>query len=265
MLSVEGLSVELSGNTLLSRISFELKAGEMLCVVGESGSGKTTLLKALQGLLPISEGCFNHHFVNENKSRRYGPGDCFLGLPNVSWVMQNPLSALNPQQMIGEAIGEGLYHRSLGKAEQLNLIVQALREVELSEVLMDRYPQQISVGQAQRVCIARALVSRPELILFDEPLSALDAVVQKQIGRTIESLKSSYDFSSIFVTHDLGFARAYADHVLLLRNGKIEAYQNAEDFFVDPASTYGAELIEAAHILGALSPSAGAKAIRTRA
>ena len=177
--------------------------------------------------------------------------------------MQNPLSALNPQQKIGEAVGEGLYHRHLGKEKRETLVAQALSEVKLPQTMIHRYPQQISVGQAQRVCIARALISRPKLILFDEPLSALDAVVQKQIGRTIEAIKSRHHLSYIFVTHDLGFARAYADKILLLRKGAIEAYQSAQDFFKEPSSAYGAELIEAAHILGALLPSASTKAVRS--
>lgn len=265
MLSVDQLTVTVGDVPLLAGVSFNLQQGKMLCIIGESGSGKTTLLKCLQGLMPLVSGTV--HFTPEGAADTTSiqPGDVFLGLPETSWVMQNPLAALNPHQRVGEAISEGLYTLRLPKAQVVQRVDAALEEVELSATLKDRYPHQLSIGQAQRVCLARALISRPKLILFDEPLSALDAVVQKQIGRTIETIRKTHGLTSIFVTHDLGFAEAYGDDILLLKQGCVEAYQPADAFFADPASDYGVELIEAARTLGALSQTEEALAIARRA
>ena len=254
MLTVDSLSIDVGSRRLLNNVSFSLKTGECLCIVGESGSGKTTLLKSVLGLMPFSTGQINYQIAEENY--QLSPGQRYLGLPGVSWVMQNPLAALNPLQSVGRAVAESLYHKTLSKQQKADLVTAAFREVELSPELANRLPSQLSVGQAQRVCIARALICRPEVIVFDEPLSALDAVVQKQIARVIDEIKTTHRLSYLFVTHDLGFAHAYADKILLLRNGCIAAYQPVEAFFSAPASDYGAELIEAARILGSLDAPA---------
>ncbi len=252
MLTVKSLCVDAQDTRLLDDINFSLGAGECLCIIGESGSGKTTLLKSLQGMMPMAEGSIHHGLCDDGAEHIYQPGQHYLGLPGVSWVMQNPIAALNPHQRVGDAILEGLYSARLSKSEQQARLRAALQEVELFEELITRKPPQLSLGQAQRVCIARALISRPKMIIFDEPLSALDAVVQKQIARVIDDIRKAHGLSYLFVTHDLGFARAYADQILLLRNGRMEACQRADDFFANPASAYGAELIDAAAILGAL-------------
>ncbi|OMH33567.1 ABC transporter ATP-binding protein [Motiliproteus sp. MSK22-1] len=254
MLAVNSLCVDVSSQRLLDDISFTLKPGECLCIVGESGSGKTTLLKTLLGLMPFSQGQISYQFAEEDC--QLNPGHQYLGLPGVSWVMQNPLAALNPLQPVGRAVAESLYHKSLSKQKEAERVAAAFRKVELSPELARRLPSQLSIGQAQRVCIARALVCLPEVIIFDEPLSALDAVVQKQIAWVIDGIKTAHRLSYLFVTHDLGFADAYADKILLLRDGCVEAYQPVEEFFSAPTSDYGAELIEAARILGSLDAPA---------
>ncbi|MCT4657255.1 MAG: dipeptide/oligopeptide/nickel ABC transporter ATP-binding protein [Cohaesibacter sp.] len=252
MLTVNSLCVEAHNTLLLDHINFSLDTGECLCVIGESGSGKTTLLKSLQGIMPISGGSIRHGLTHDGAVHVYQTGHNYLGLPGVSWVMQNPIAALNPHQTVGDAILEGLYRAGFSKSERQARLLSSLEEVELPKELITRKPSQLSLGQAQRVCIARALISRPKMIIFDEPLSALDAVVQKQIARVIDDIRHAHGLSYLFVTHDLGFARAYADRILLLRNGKMEACQEVDDFFSNPASSYGAELIHAAAILGAL-------------
>ena len=260
MLLIENLSVEMGGRQLLNGISLDLKSGKCLCIIGESGSGKTTLLRAMQGLVPITNGQihFNPSMDKEdpkqNRSLKFSTGNRLFGLPGVSWIMQNPLAALNPRQRIGQAIAESLHHARLDKKKERELVSQVLAEVELSADLANRYPAQLSLGQAQRACIARAIISRPRMILFDEPLSALDAVVQKQIARTIHAIQRTHGLTYIFVTHDLGFARTYADEVLVLKRGQVEAYQQVSDFFASPTSVYGAELIHAAETLGSLEP-----------
>ncbi|MEH6446247.1 MAG: ATP-binding cassette domain-containing protein [Oceanospirillaceae bacterium] len=250
MLVVNSLSVDTQRRRLLDNVSFTLAKGESLCILGESGSGKTTLLKTLLGLMPISQGYIDlnstaGHFQRVAKQSN-------IGLPGVSWVMQNPLAALNPLQPVGISVTEGLYKSKLSKVHQHSCLEQVFAQVQLPMSLSLRTPNQLSIGQAQRVCIARALISLPELIFFDESLSALDAVVQKQIGQMIDDVKRSKGLSYLFVTHDLGFTSAYADKILLLKAGKVEAYQSAGEFFNAPASHYAAALIEAATVLGVL-------------
>lgn len=253
MLVVNSLSVSLEKQLVLDNLSFSLAQGESLCVVGESGSGKTTLLKALLGLLPISRGEVSQRF--ENTLFKRGTTSSGIGLPGVSWVMQNPMAALNPLQLVADSVLEALHQQrqQLSAQQCSERLRNAFDQMRLPLTLAQRLPHQLSLGQAQRVCIARALICQPQLILFDESLSALDAVVQKQIGRTIDEIKQRQGLSYLFVTHDLGFASAYADKILLLRAGRVEAYQSMVDFFEKPKSEYAKNLIEAANMLGVLA------------
>ncbi|MBL4898003.1 MAG: ABC transporter ATP-binding protein, partial [Colwellia sp.] len=217
MLKIKNLSVSLAGNDLLRDVSLEVGAGEMLCILGESGAGKSTLLKAVMGLLP----CRYDHFD-------YAPANCATsqkvpGLSGSRWVMQDPLAALNPKRGLGQSICESLYRHKLSASDQRQAALDALEMVELPNQFYDRRPGEVSLGQAQRACLARALVAEPEMILFDEPLSALDALVQKKIALRMDHLRDQKAMTYIVVTHDLGFAATYADHILLLRNGKTEA------------------------------------------
>ncbi|WP_216825339.1 ABC transporter ATP-binding protein [Kiloniella sp. EL199] len=247
MLEVNKLSVRMQKQNLLEDISFQLNRGETLCIIGESGSGKTTLLRTLLGLIPMSQGS-----VMLESQVYQSPEQSQIGLPSTQIVMQDPIAALNPRQKIKCSIAESLYKLSLQAAEIDQAVKQALRDVELPEGMENRYPSQISLGQAQRVCIARAIVAKPGILFFDEPLSALDAIIQKQIAQLLYRLKKQNALSYIFVTHDLGFARHYADKILLLNNGKVEEYRDVNLFFQRPESRYGQELLEAAYILGSL-------------
>lgn len=252
MLVVNSLSVSLEKRRVLDNLSFSIAQGESLCVVGESGSGKTTLLKALLGLLPMSRGEVTQRF--ENTLFKRDTTSSGIGLPGVSWVMQNPMAALNPLQKVGDSVLEALHQQrnQLSAQQCAERLRNAFAQVRLPLTLAQRFPDQLSLGQAQRICIARALICQPQLVLFDESLSALDAVVQKQIGCTIDEIKHRQGLSYLFVTHDLGFASAYADNILLLKAGKVVAYQPMVDFFEKPQSEYAKDLIEAANILGAL-------------
>lgn len=252
MLSAQALRVEVAGRRLLGNVSLTLAEGECLCVVGESGSGKTTLLKTLQGLMPFCSGEIVHALTQDGVDQHLVPGQSFLGLRDVCWVMQNPIAALNPHQRVGEAIAEGLYRAKFNAAETSKRINQVLLDVGLDGEMHRRRTRQLSLGQAQRVCIARALVANPRVIFFDEPLSALDAVVQKQVAKVIAHIQSRRRLSYLFVTHDLGFAHAYADNILLLRQGVVEAYQPVDEFFNFPSCAYAKELIDAAVVLGTL-------------
>ncbi len=238
MLSISNLSVTLSGQRLIGGVSFDVQAGE-------SGAGKSTLLKALMGSYPAQYDRFDYAPAPDLRHHR-------LGLPGSRWVMQDSLAAPNPKRSLGQSICESLHRRGLSAAAERTAAMAALAEVELSEEYYDRLPRQVSLGQAQRACLARALVTEPDLIIFDEPLSALDALVQKKIALRMDQLRREKALTYIVVTHDLGFAATYADRILLLRAGKVEAFQTRDAFFAAPASAYARDLASAARSLGAL-------------
>lgn len=249
ILALDGLCVEIGHTVLLRDVSFSLQRGEVLCVVGESGAGKSTLLKALQGLMPATCKSFRFSPAGIDLKDRMPVG---VGLPRTRWLMQDPLAALNPRQSLGKSISESLHRQHLSANEQKIAALQALKDVELDPEFYHRLPRQVSLGQAQRACLARAMIARPDLIFFDEPLSALDALVQKKIAYRMDVLRHETQATYIVVTHDIGFAETYADQVLVLKDGWVEACQSHYDFFTSPASAYARELISAANALGAL-------------
>ncbi|MCV0427896.1 MAG: dipeptide/oligopeptide/nickel ABC transporter ATP-binding protein [Roseibium sp.] len=253
MLCIEKLQLRLHGKSILEDVSFVLPRGHTLCIVGESGSGKSSLLRAVNGLLPATFGSLSFHPKNGRPVSLKGRWKGVAGLSGSRWVMQDPISALNPKLPLGVSVGESVFAQKLSPLELKSAVSAALADVELSPEMAKRRPAQVSMGQAQRACLARALIARPDLIFFDEPLSALDAIVQKQIAATMKRIQTRFDTTFVIVTHDLGFAAAYADHMLVLRGGRVEANQSAETFFKTPESDYCRELIAAAHELGSLS------------
>ncbi|EFO31199.1 dipeptide transport ATP-binding protein DppD [Roseibium sp. TrichSKD4] len=253
MLNIQRLGLSINGQTLLDDVSFTVEPGETLCIVGESGSGKTSLLKSIQGLMPAYFEGISFQGDRQAEIRQKGQWRGPIGMPGSRWVMQDPIAALNPKIPLGQSISESLYRRSMPKMDVDAAVRQALLDVELNPDVATRLPSEVSMGQAQRACLARALIANPSLILFDEPLSALDAVVQKQIAATMKRIQLKYEIMYLIVTHDLGFASAYADQVMVLKNGKVEANQTAADFFHDPASPYCRDLVLAARALGSLS------------
>ncbi|MEP3277413.1 MAG: dipeptide/oligopeptide/nickel ABC transporter ATP-binding protein [Stappiaceae bacterium] len=252
MLSVENLHIRMRGNTILEAVSFVLQQGQTLCIAGESGSGKSSLLRAINGLMPAQFDSLTFRPKSGTPVSRKGHWQGLAGLPGSRWVMQDPLSALNPKLPLGVSIGESVYAQKLPSQELKTAVTAALGDVELPPEMARRRPSQVSMGQAQRACLARALIARPDLVFFDEPLSALDAIVQKQIAATMKRIQARFNITFVIVTHDLGFAAAFADHMLVLRKGRVEANQPVKTFFEAPESAYCRDLIQAAHDLGGL-------------
>jgi len=239
MLSVGNISVRREKRLCLYRVSFTLKRGETFAVVGESGAGKSTLISAILGLVPCSSG---HVTWDAAPVRQCCP----------ALVMQEPRSAFNPRMSLRRSVMEPVVaQKRAPDSDRLELLCDGL---ELSPDLLDRRPSEVSIGQAQRVGILRALIAAPPLVLFDEPLSALDAVTQKHTARLIADMQRTQGFASLIVTHDLGYAAAYADNIAVLRSGRIEELSTAQAFVHAPASEYGRTLRDAAFALGALEP-----------
>jgi ABC-type glutathione transport system ATPase component len=237
MLNVDGVCVKRGGKPTLQGVSMSIAPSRTLAVVGESGAGKSTLIGAILGMIPCAAGTITW---NDAPVRRCKP----------ALVMQEPRSAFNPRLCLRRSVMEPLVAQGIAvDAAHLAALCQGL---EISADLLDRRPSQVSIGQAQRVGILRALIASPPLVLFDEPLSALDAVTQKHTARLIADLQQNVGFAALIVTHDLGYAAAFADDIAVLRAGRIEELTTAQDFVTAPQSAYGHTLRDAAFALGAL-------------
>ncbi len=237
MLNVDGISVRGGTRLRLQDVSFTLARGQTLAVVGESGAGKSTLIDAILGLVP----CHSGHVTWDAAPVR----DCRPAL-----VMQEPRSAFNPRMSLRRSVMEPLVAKRITPDQQH--LDQLCHGLEIPPDLLDRRPSEVSIGQAQRVGILRALIAAPPLVLFDEPLSALDAVTQKHSARLIAQMQRAQGFAALIVTHDLGYAAAFADHIAVLRAGRVEELSTAPAFVDAPASAYGRRLRDAAFALGAL-------------
>lgn len=165
-------------------------------------------------------------------------------------VMQEPRAAFNPALSLRRSVMEPVRSRVDERLERL------CAGLELPTEILDRKPHQVSIGQAQRVGILRALIAAPPLVLFDEPLSALDAVTQKQTARLISDLQKEEGFAALIVTHDLGYAVAHAHEIAVLKSGRIEEVASPQAFVQAPQSDYGRTLRDAAIALGSLEAAA---------
>lgn len=210
-----------------------------MAVVGESGAGKSTLIAAVLGLVKLTQGAITW---NGGPVRHCRP----------ALVLQEPRAAFNPALRLRRSVMEPLV--ATGKKLAPERLAQLCERLELSPELLDRRPAQVSIGQAQRIGILRALIAAPPLVLFDEPLSALDAVTQKHTARLIADLQAEHGFAALIVTHDLGYATAYGDDIAVLCAGRIEEITASDHFIKAPTSAYGNTLRNAAIALGALEP-----------
>ncbi|MEM9797000.1 MAG: ATP-binding cassette domain-containing protein [Pseudomonadota bacterium] len=238
VLTVDGLTVVRGRSMVLQDVSLTLAPGRTLAVLGESGAGKSTLIAAVLGLIRPRSGRLTWAGAPVRDAR-------------PALVMQEPRAAFNPSLPLRRSVLEPV--RGRPEAARLARLCAGL---ELAPDLLDRRPSQVSIGQAQRAGILRALIAAPPLILFDEPLSALDATTQKHTARLIADLQAEEAFAALVVTHDLGYAAAHADDVAVLRAGRIEESGPAADVLGAPRSAYGRTLRDAALSLGALDRAA---------
>ena len=237
MLRVENISIRRGRTLTLNQVSLTLPAGNTLAVVGESGAGKSTLIAAILGLVKLTSGIISWN------------GEPVLNC-RPSLVMQEPRAAFNPLLSVRQSVLEPI--AAVGDPVPQSRLDYLCAQLELPADLLSRRPHDISIGQAQRASIIRALINAPSLVLFDEPLSALDAVTQKHTARLIANLQNEHGFAALIVTHDLGYAAAFSDTIAVLRGGCIEELTSAMQFVRKPASDYGCTLRDAAISLGAL-------------
>ncbi|RRH94009.1 ABC transporter ATP-binding protein [Mesorhizobium tamadayense] len=254
VLSVQNLTVRLPKNmereNAVENISFDMRKGEMLCIVGESGSGKSVTANAIMGLLPssvrIARGGIRfkgHDLANAGEGVMRSLRGC-----SVSIIFQDPLSALNPLMTVGQQVAEVMEaHRSGTSATRVKAVVDLLGEVGLPEpeVLRHQYPFQLSGGQRQRVMIAMALALEPDLLIADEPTTALDVTTQAQILALIRRLQREKNMSVMFITHDFGVVAEIADRVIVMEKGAVVEQGAAADVLGNPSHPYTRRLIAA--------------------
>ena len=169
----------------------------------------------------------------------------------VQIIFQDPYTSLNPMKNIQQTISEPIkYHRLiLEKKEILEKVIELLNDVGLDETFLSRYPHELSGGQRQRVCIARAISLKPKIIICDECVSALDVSVQATILNLLNSLKNKYNFTYMFISHDLSVVRYMSDRIVVLFKGKIVEYEEADKLFSEPKNDYTKKLIKSSTLL----------------
>lgn len=205
---------------ILKGVSFNLKKGECLGIIGESGSGKSTLGKVILGLEKQDKG----EILFENSDKRKSWQN------DINVVFQDYSTSVNPKFKVYDIIAEAFLDSNLSKEEKLKSIIELLDQVGLGKEFIDRYPHQLSGGQLQRICIARAIAKKPKFILLDEAISSLDVSSQVQILDLLIDLKEKYQLSYLFITHDLMAITYICDRVMFFKDGNIvESVDNLED------------------------------------
>ncbi|MCV9885507.1 ABC transporter ATP-binding protein [Metabacillus halosaccharovorans] len=219
---------------VLKNVSFECDSGECLGIIGESGSGKSTLGRLIMGIEKPDRG---HVLLNERNvvERRVRSG-------HISAVFQDYKSSINPFFTVEEAVMEPMKIQSKSRPEMKDKILILLNQVGLPSSYRNKYPHELSGGEVQRVCIARAISTEPTCILLDEAISSLDVSVQTQVLDLLKDLKKMYNMSYIFITHDIQAAAYICDRVIIFKDGQIEEITEIEHL-KDVRSAYARRLV----------------------
>lgn len=220
---------------ILKNVSFECKSGECIGIIGESGSGKSTLGRLLIGIEQPDAGriLFEGRSMNDRLTR----------LGSISAVFQDYKSSINPFFTVEQAIIEPIRVKKSNKIEIESRIDYLLNQVGLDSSYKEKYPHELSGGQVQRVCIARAIATEPKCILLDEAISSLDVSVQVQILKLLKELKEIYRIGYIFITHDIQAAAYICDRIIIFKNGKIEETVETSNL-KNVQSEYARELLQ---------------------
>jgi oligopeptide/dipeptide ABC transporter ATP-binding protein len=267
LLDVRDLTVEFHGGGRSLRavdgVSLSVAARETVGVVGESGSGKTTIGRVILGLTPVTAGSIV--FAGDDithaghRERRRLSAD-------LQVVFQDPYSSLNPSRTVGQTLSEtlGVHAAELSRAERAERVGSSLERVGLDAAAASRYPADFSGGQRQRIAIARALMVQPQLVVCDEPVSALDLSVQAQVLNLLRELQTEFGLSYLFIAHDLAVVRHLSHRIVVLYRGRIVEEGDADVVYDAPAHPYTRNLLEAAPVPDPEAQSRRRRARRAR-
>ncbi|ARP79919.1 microcin ABC transporter ATP-binding protein [Bordetella genomosp. 8] len=225
----------------VSDVSFTLRRGQTLGLVGESGSGKSTVGRCIVGLHGFDSG----RVLFKGQNLLSGPRFRELSQGRIQMVFQDPYASLNPRHRIGAAIAAGPIAQGVPKKQAMAKAIELLRLVGLGPEAADRYPHEFSGGQRQRIGIARALAMEPELLVADEPVSALDVSVQAQVLDLFARVRQQFQLAMVFITHDLRVAGEMCDHIAVMQRGRVVEYGASADVLGNPRHAYTRTLIDA--------------------
>jgi peptide/nickel transport system ATP-binding protein len=239
VLEIEDVSASYSGketDKVLENINLKIRRGRTVALVGESGSGKSTLARVITGLLPTLKGKIifeGKELPPALKSRTREM------LRQIQMIYQMPDTALNPRHKIRKVLGRPLdFYFGLKGQERENRVLELLELIELKKKYIDRFPNELSGGEKQRICIARALAAKPDLIICDEPTSALDQLVAEEILKLLQDLQNELRVSYLFITHDLATVRAISDEIIVMLQGRIVEQGVKKDVLSPPHHEY---------------------------
>ena len=224
-------------------INMTVRKNEIVGLVGESGSGKSSFGKALLKLIPVTSGKV---ILDGTDLISLSEKELRESRKKIQMVFQDPYSSMNPSMRIKDILLEPLIiHKAGTNKWRLEKVVTMLEKLELNAALLDRYPHEFSGGQRQRICIARALITDPAFVVFDESVSALDVSVQAQVLNMINKLKEEMNFSALFISHDLAVVHYISDRIYVIRAGKIVESGDSDQLYRFPENPYTRTLIEA--------------------
>ena len=243
LVEVENASLYIGKNKILKNLSFKIYNNEIVAIVGESGSGKSMTALSLIGLQPKQAIIKATRMIFDNQNlMTFNSKDWQKNRGNtLGIVFQEPQSSLNPSIRCGKQLFEVLQiHRQLKIKQKEELVKQCLRDVQLNDYkrIVKSYPHELSGGQKQRVMIAMALLCNPKLLIADEPTTALDVTVQKEIMELLKSLQKKYEMSILFISHNLAIVKQLADRVLVMHEGRIVESENSNVLFQNPKHNY---------------------------
>lgn len=212
-------------------MDFEINRGEIIGLVGESGSGKSTFARAVIGMLP--------HITGKMEKTT----------DKIQMIFQDPYSSLNPAKKVGWIMEEPLrLQTKLSKEERRKRVIEIAKKVEIDEELLEHYPSELSGGQRQRVCIGVALITQPELLIADEPVSALDVTIQAQVLKLLLQLQKEMNLSIIFISHDLRVVYNMCSRVYIMKHGEVVESGDVKEVYKNPQAEYTKQLLIAANI-----------------
>lgn len=224
-------------------VSFTIQKGQSYGVIGESGSGKSTIGQALVGLVEATSGTITYRGKDVTDKRvrkklKYNK--------DVQMIFQDSLSSLNPKKKVIDIIGEPLRNfEKLSRKDLKQLVLELLQTVGLDEESLYKYPHQFSGGQRQRIGVARAVATKPKLIIADEPVSALDLSVQAQVLNYMKAIQKKYGVAFLFISHDLGVVHHMCDNLAIMHRGRFVEIGTREDIYQDPLHIYTKRLLAA--------------------